>query len=74
MVKDNYQELDSKLTSKQRNFVLYYIQNNGSAPKAAMRAYNCSSRNSARVIAHRNLHKPKIIAYIERLWSEHNLV
>ncbi len=73
MVEQHYQELGSNLTSKQRKFVQYYIET-GSAPEAAMRAYNCSSRNSARVIAHRNLHKPKIIAYIERLWSEHNLL
>ncbi len=39
-----------------------------------MRAFNCSSRSSARVIAHRNLHNPKIVASIERLWSRHNLL
>ncbi len=65
---------DRKLTPKQRAFVQYYIETGGSGPEAAMRAYNCSSRNSARVIAHRNLHNPKIIAYIESLWSEHNLI
>jgi len=62
------------LTPKQRAFVQYYIETGGSGPEAAMRAYNCSSRNSARVIAHRNLHNPKIIAFIERLWSRHNLL
>ncbi len=62
------------LTPKQHAFVQYYIETGGSGPEAAMRAYNCSSRNSARVMAHRNLHKPKIIAYIESLWAEHNLV
>ncbi len=62
-----------KLTPKQRNFVQYYIET-GSGPEAAMMAYNCSTRNSARVMAHRNRHNPKIIAYIESLWSEHNLV
>ncbi len=61
------------LTSKQRTFVQYYIET-GSAPEAAMRAYNCSSRNSARVIAHRNLHNPKIVACIESFWSRHNLL
>ena len=65
---------DRNLTPKQRAFVQYYIETGGSGPEAAMRAYNCSSRNSARVIAHRNLHNPKIIAFIERLWSEHNLI
>ena len=61
------------LTPKQRAFIQYYIETGGSGPEAAMRAYNCSSRNSARVIAHRR-HNPKIIAFIERLWSCHNLL
>lgn len=68
------EEAGLNLTPKQRAFVQYYIETGGSGPEAAMMAYNCSSRNSARVIAHRNLHKPKIIAYIESLWAEHNLV
>jgi len=67
------EEAGLNLTPKQRAFVHYYIET-GSAPEAAMRAYNCATRNSARVIAHRNRHNPKIIAYIDRLWSEHNLV
>ncbi len=61
------------LTPKQKASANHYIET-GSAPEAAIRAYNCSSRNSARVIAHRNRHNPKIIACIERLWSEHNLL
>ena len=65
--------MDARLTPKQQAFVQYYIET-GSGPEAAMRAYNCSSRNSARVMAHRNRHNPKIIACIERLWSEHNLL
>jgi len=60
------------LTPKQRAFVHYYIET-CSAPEAAMIAYNCSSRNSARVIAHRNLNNPKILAYIESLLADHNL-
>ncbi len=67
------EEAGLNLTPKQRNFVQYYIET-GSGPEAAMRAYNCSTRNSARVMAHRNRHNPKIIAFIERLWSEHNLL
>jgi len=65
--------MDAKLTPKQQAFVQHYIET-GSAPEAAMRAYNCSSRNSARVMAHRNRHNPKIVAYLDRLWSEHNLL
>ncbi len=67
-------EIGSHLTPKQRNFILYYIQTNGNAPESAMMAYNCSSRASARVIAHRNLHNPKIMAYRDSLWANHNLV
>ena len=39
-----------------------------------MMSYNCSSRASARAIAHRNLHNPKIMAYRDSLWGKHNLV
>ena len=53
----------SNLTPKQRAFAHAYIET-GSAPEAAMRVYDCSNRNSARVIAHRNLHNPKIQEYM----------
>ena len=49
------------LTPKQKAFADAYIET-GSAPGAAMRAYDCSNRNSARVIGHRNLRNPKIQA------------
>ncbi len=51
------------LTPKQRAFANAYIET-GSAPEAAMRAYNCSSRNSARVIGHRTLNNAKVQAYL----------
>ena len=51
------------LTPKQRAFANAYIET-GSPPEAAMIAYNCSNRNSARVIGHRNLHNPKIQEYL----------
>ncbi len=51
------------LTPKQRAFAHAYIET-GSAPEAAMVAYSCSSRNSARVMAHRNLNNAKIQAYL----------
>ncbi len=51
------------LTPKQRAFANAYIET-GSAPEAAMRAYDCSNRNSARVMAHRNLNNAKIQAYL----------
>ena len=68
-----HQALSFALTVKQQNFVVYYFNTRGNAPEAAMRAYNCSSRASARVMAHRNLHNPKVRAYIESLLAEYNL-
>ncbi len=51
------------LTPKQRAFANHYIAT-GSAPEAALSAYNCSSRNSARVMAHRTLNNAKVQAYL----------
>jgi len=51
------------LTPKQRAFANAYIET-GSAPEAAISAYNCSSRNSARVMAHRTLNNAKVQAYL----------
>jgi len=51
------------LTPKQRAFANHYIET-GSAPEAAMRAYGCSNRNSARVMAHRNLNNAKVQDYL----------
>ena len=73
MIEQTRRDIGLNLTPKQQAFVQYYIET-GSAPEAAMRAYNCSTRNSARVMAHRNRRNPKIIACIESLWSEHNLL
>jgi len=52
------------LTSKQKAFANHYIET-GSAPEAAISAYDCSSRNVARVIAHRNLNNAKVRAYLQ---------
>ncbi len=57
------QQAGSNLTPKQRAFANAYIET-GSAPEAAMRAYDCSNRNSARVMAHRNLNNAKVQAYL----------
>jgi len=53
----------SNLTPKQRAFANAYIAT-GSAPEAAISAYNCSNRNSARVIGHRNLNNAKVQDYL----------
>ena len=57
------QEAGFDLTPKQRAFADAYIKT-GSAPEAALSAYNCSNRNSARVMAHRTLHNAKVQAYL----------
>ena len=54
-------------TPKQWAFVEYYIESRGNAPEAAMRAYSCSDRAIARVIAHRNLNNPKVLAFLDRV-------
>ena len=61
------------LTPKQRAFANAYIET-GSAPEAAISAYNCSSRNSARVMAHRNLNNVKVQAYLSSQVTDKVLV
>ncbi len=58
------QEAGFNLTPKQRAFADAYIKT-GSAPEAAMRAYDCSSRNSARVMGYKARHNPKVRAYLQ---------
>jgi len=52
------------LTPKQRAFANHYIKT-GSAPEAALSAYNCSNRNSARVMGYKARHNPKVRAYLQ---------
>jgi len=61
------------LTPKQRAFADAYIKT-GSAPEAAMCAYNCSSRNSARVMGYKTRHNPKVRAYMQELVLTETLV
>ena len=63
----------SNLTPKQRAFANAYIET-GSAPEAAISAYNCSSRNSARVMAHRTLNNAKVQAYLSSQVADKELV
>ncbi len=65
--------MSSNLTPKQKAFANHYIET-GSPPEAAMIAYDCSSRNVARVIAHRNLHNAKIRAYLQEQLLTQDLV
>ncbi|MEE8584194.1 MAG: terminase small subunit [Acidobacteriota bacterium] len=55
------------LTPKQRAFCHHYIETLGNAPEAALQAYNCSSRGSARVMAHRCLHNPYVLRLLADL-------
>jgi len=61
------------LTPKQRAFADAYIKT-GSAPDAALSAYNCSSRNSARVMGYKARHNPKVRAYLQDQVLEETLV
>ncbi len=67
------QQAGFNLTPKQRAFANAYIET-GSAPEAAMSAYNCSNRNSARVMAHRNLNNVKVQAYLSSQVTDKVLV
>jgi len=61
------------LTPKQKAFADAYIKT-GSAPDAALSAYNCSSRNSARVMGYKARHNPKVRAYLQDQVLEETLV
>ena len=52
------------LTPKQKAFADAYIET-GSAPEAALSAYNCSNRNSARVMGYKTRHNPKVRSYMQ---------
>jgi len=52
------------LTPKQKAFADAYIET-GSAPEAALSAYNCSNRNSARVMGYKVRHNPKVRSYMQ---------
>jgi len=67
------QEAGFNLTPKQRKFADAYIKT-GSAPEAALSAYNCSNRNSARVMGHKTRHNPKVRAYMQELVLTETLV
>ncbi len=58
------QEAGFDLTPKQKAFADAYIKT-GSAPEAALSAYNCSSRNSARVMGYKARHNPKVRSYMQ---------
>ena len=67
------QEVGFNLTPKQRAFAEAYIKT-GSAPDAALSAYNCSNRNSARVMGYKARHNPKVRAYLQDQVLEETLV
>ncbi len=67
------QEAVFNLTPKQRKFADAYIKT-GSAPEAALSAYNCSNRNSARVMGYKARHNPKVRSYMQELVLTETLV
>ena len=66
-------EIYEKLRPKQRLFAEAYLETRGNGPDAAQKAYNCSNRNSARVMAHKLLHNPNVRAYVDSLLNEDGL-
>lgn len=57
-----------KITKKQKEFADEYLET-GNGVKAALKAYGTDDYNTAGVIAHENLNKPKIIEYFESVSS-----
>ena len=61
------------LTSKQRAFAHAYLETGGNGRKAAQRAYNCSSPESASVLACKALKNPKVLTYLDYHFSGHDM-
>ena len=55
------------LTFKQRLFAQEYVKNRGNGVQAALKAYDATTRDSAKNISHQNLDKPIIQAEIKRI-------
>jgi len=62
--------MESQLTLKQKQFVKEYIDTKN-ATEAAMRVYDCKSRNVANSIGAENLAKPSINDEIQRVVDTH---
>ncbi len=61
------------LTSKQRAFAHAYLETGGNGRKAALQAYDCSSPESASVLAHKTLNNPKVVAYLNYHFLRHDM-
>ncbi len=61
------------LTSKQRAFADAYLETGGNGRKAALQAYDCSSPESASVLAHKTLNNPKVVAYLNYHFLRHDM-
>ncbi len=61
------------LTSKQRAFAHAYLETGGNGRKAALQAYDCSSPESASVLAHKTLNNPKVVAYLNYHFLKHGI-
>lgn len=61
------------LTSKQRAFADAYLETGGNGRKAAQQAYNCSSPESASVLAHKALKNPKVLTYLDYHSFKHGI-
>ena len=61
------------LTSKQRAFAHAYLETGGNGREAALQVYNCSSPESASVLAHKTLNNPKVVAYLNYHFLRHDM-
>jgi len=59
----------TKLTKKERDFAVDYIDT-GNGTKSALKVYDTKDPNTAGVIAHGNLRKPKILAFLSRIATD----
>jgi len=62
-----------KLTIKQRDFIKEYVENGGNGTKAALKAYDTSSPETASAIAKENLQKPQVRASLEEMMQANGL-
>lgn len=63
----------NKLSFPQKQFSREFINTKGNGAEAAWRVYNLKTRNSAAVMANKNLNMPKVQREIERVMEERGI-
>jgi hypothetical protein len=62
----------NKASFKEKQFARKYIEQNGNGTAAALEAYN-ANRDSAEVIASRNMQKPRVLEEIDKILKKKGL-